>query len=1471
MRLPRNSLRFLSRGLLLCLLLTFSRTAAAAPASTAAVEPELWDPFPAQFPYQTSCVSAPYPAGNTAHKSVSMRLGPGAAMNFDTDLLRMATGWTGAFLTPNGVAFDTSHGGHPQVAGDVKFGTRPGPGWADAQGRFDDPRKPQPYGPLPESWARWDGLYVVDQAVVLAYTVLGTKVHEQPSAITRDGRTVFARTFDLGAAKQPLGLLVADVDGYAGQPQAATGAGPLRVTAAAGERVTTAVVPDAPAGSRLELLAGGRVVLRLPKGKPAGPLHVLVYNAHKGDTAAYGALVKEAATATIVAYRKGGAPHFPKPIVTKGERGAGPGPYVVDRLTTPFAGSYYRGEIADWKDNAYKRRMMLAGLDFFSDGKRAAVSTWEGDVWIVEGIDDSLDRLVWRRFASGGYETLGLKIVNDVIYTSGRDQITRYHDLNGDGEADHYENFNNQVTSSTGFHEFQFDLHTDKQGNFYTAKAGPVRSGGRGFGGGGGNGEVTAFSGTVQKISKDGKRREVYATGLRAPNGIGVSPDGQVTTGDNEGSWVPACPINWVSPGSFHGVEDLVKSPAPKFRPPLMWISKSYDNSGGSQVWVDSDRWGPWKGELLHLSYGRASVYVVLKQKAGDLMQGGIVRLVGGSDAVQLSGQAQKLTSSAMRGRFNPRDGQLYVVGLAGWQTDAVQVTGFDRIRYTGKPVYSVKGLEVTSAGVKLTFSHPLDPGSVSPQNVSGERWNYKRTSAYGSPEFSVSEPETRGHDRLEVLATTLSEDGRTITVAIDDLRPADQMLLKFKVKAQDGTPIVQTVMHTVHVVPKDPNAKTFEGVARRTKPGLELTVEGGGARDVSLVDGVALFVSAGRSASPLLPPGRFQATWTGMLSPELPAPRVFTAALRGKVRVTVAGRVVLEANGNGAEVRGAAVPVDKGENPFEVVFTAPDGGDAFLRLGWKDDKAGPVDPIPAAYLRQPAQSGRATADLVRRGRELYLEHRCVRCHADGVPSGAPELAMDAPAFDGIGARRTLRWMTEWIRNPRGARADARMPALLHGPAADEEARAMATYLASLGATTKAKGTTETAPPIAGDPAKGESLWTDLNCGGCHSPMLQMLSEDGKLALMHVGSKFAPGALAAFLRAPERHFAWTRMPNFHLTAAEADDLAAYLLSNVNGRPAPTPPAAPEVLARGKALVQTTGCLACHDGKGIGLANKLPAVDLGRRLAGGGGKNGRSCVDGNEPAAHFGFGAADKVALKAFLGAPQALASLARHAPIEFAARQTRALGCAACHGQMEGFPALEGLGGKLRPEWTSAFIAGQLPYKPRPAAHADGHVWLPARMPAFASRAALLAEGLAAAHGVPPRTPAEPPVDAAAAKLGETLVSANGGFACVTCHAVGPSTATQVFETEGINLAYAHERLLPAFFRRWLRNPLAVDPQTKMPVYFDEDGRSPVETILGGDGDKQIEALWHYLRQVGRGPGATAKGPIGKGPPRAGR
>jgi glucose/arabinose dehydrogenase len=756
-------------GALLSLLVLPGASAGRASESWAAARTNMLQEY---YPFQTACISAHFPGtNNTAMKGIAIRLGHGAHVLFDTDLLRMAAGWTGGFITTRGVAFDGSHGAHPAIAGEQQWGTRPLPGWVSGDQPFADPR-PEPFGALPPAWCRWDGLYLHGDRVVLSYTVAGTKIFEEPSSATNARPPAFVRTFRIESPKLPLAMMVCEVEGATGRLDGATAL--LETTNA----VTAAALVGAPAGAQLAIAAGPRIVLKLAPGAPAATFQLVVWAGPKAEAPKFAGFL--GGEPKLCDFAQGGPPHWPQGVVTNGTRGfsATPdGAYEVDQLTPPW-------------DNPWRRRVRLGAFDFFADGTRAAVCTWDGDIWVVSGIDDALGTLTWRRFASGLYETLGLKIVNDVIYTSGRDQVTRFHDLNGDGEADFYENFNNQITSTEGFHEYVFDLQTDPAGNFYFSKAGPWRPGGRGFQ------YVSAHAGCLLKLPPDGRQLEIVATGLRTPNGIGVGPKGELTTGDNEGTWVPATPINWIKPGGWYGVLDTAhREPIPEFRPPLCWLSHTgpdaFDNSAGGQVWVTSDKWGPFAGELLHLSYGKCRLFLVFKEEIAGVLQGGAVRW------------PLKFTSSTMRGRFNPRDGQLYLCGLGGWQTDTVREGGLDRVRYTGKPVYSLRALNVTKTGVRLTFTQPLDPAAATDvQNYSVKRWNYRRTQEYGSPEFSVANPDQKGRDPVDVKSAHLSPDGLAVTLELADLKPVMQQAITFNLKARDGTPLRQDLQHSIHVVP---------------------------------------------------------------------------------------------------------------------------------------------------------------------------------------------------------------------------------------------------------------------------------------------------------------------------------------------------------------------------------------------------------------------------------------------------------------------------------------------------------------------------------------------------------------------------------------------------------------------------------------------------------------------------------------------
>lgn len=641
------------------------------------------------------------------------------------------------------------------------------------------------------------------------------------------------------------------------------------------------------------------------------------------------------------------------------------------------------------------------------------------------------------------------------------------------------------------------------------------------------------------------------------------------------------------------------------------------------------------------------------------------------------------------------------------------------------------------------------------------------------------------------------------------------------------GLTVIATAAATLAALGQDSPAKA--------EPGLSVTytvLDSGKATDVVVAPNVWLYVPQGKPATPFLTEGKFEAVWNGSLNVEKRGSYTFQAELDGVLRLELNGQVVLEVATNGISEISKPMQLNKGANVLKAQFTAPQQEDAFLRLNWQP-KESFMQPIPIEVLSHAPDAAVKAAAKLHQGRELFIEYRCAKCHAGPAPETAiPELSMDAPAFEGIGSRRSYDWMALWIQDPQSLRPTAHMPKVLHGPKAKEDAGAIASYLASM------KGET---PKAAAEPTKdqvnsGRKLFESLHCAACHNAPDATENDAAKIFLKSVREKFVSGALVTFLQKPDAHYAWIRMPNFKLSDDEANQLAAYLTSAADKPKETAAPTEAVILERGKKLVQTSGCLNCHSTK---LDNHFSTKALAALTAD---KWKQGCLaaanedTGKSP--HFTFTIEEHEALQAFAATDRA--SLTRHLPAEFADRQTRLLNCRECHGKFEGFPVFDILGGKVKPEWSKGFIGGEISDKPRP--------WLDARMPAFSKRAEAIAQGLAMQHGRPPQTPAEPPIDQEAAKVGQKLISAAGGFSCVSCHAVGQFGATQVFESAGINFALTASRLMKSYVHRWIKNPQLVDPNTKMPVYFDEEGKSPLTDVYGGDGTKQIEAIWQYIR-----------------------
>jgi putative heme-binding domain-containing protein len=693
-------------------------------------------------PYLTHTYEIPGRVRNLACKGIAIRLDAGAGgvahgrawLVFDHDTLRVAGAWTGkGFIDWNGIQFNGRHGVHPHAVGEVGFSNPMEPGWADPEtGSFNDPRprdrEGRPYGPLPRAWGRYRGTYLHCDRVILAYSVGATEILET-HAWDEAGKC-FLRRLDVAASAKDLALRLAPK----GTHVAVAGPQAVRLEERDGHSVVH--IPAEATPVRLSIRIGGNagtVSKRVPSPEHLQPL------------------------------TQGGPRRWPETFTQPIQLGKEDGPFAVDVLTMPAP-------------NPWRCQLRLTGLDFTPDGRRAYVCTWDGDVWLLSGLGQSAEVITWQRIASGLFQPLGIKLVNGQLFVGCRDQIVRLHDLNGDGEIDFYECFNADHQVTEHFHEFAMGLQADAEGNLYYAKAArhalPA---------------LVPQHGTLLKVSRDGGRTEILATGFRAPNGVCLNEDGTFFVTDQEGHWTPKNRINWVQPGGFfgnmmgyHTVSDASDA---AMRPPVCWITNLFDRSPAELLWVTSDRWGPLKGSLLNLSYGYGKVYVVPHERRGGVMQGGMCAL-----------PIPSFPTGTMRGRFHPVDGQLYLCGMYSWAGSQQEPGGLFRIRYTGKPVHVPIALHAKTDGLRITFSGELASAEVAnPANYAVKVWGLKRSAQYGSAH----------HDErtLKVVRAVLEADGRTVQLDIPDLKPTWCMEIKASLKDTVGRLVNVVIHNTIHRV----------------------------------------------------------------------------------------------------------------------------------------------------------------------------------------------------------------------------------------------------------------------------------------------------------------------------------------------------------------------------------------------------------------------------------------------------------------------------------------------------------------------------------------------------------------------------------------------------------------------------------------------------------------------------------------------
>lgn len=674
------------------------------------------------------------------HKSVVVQLGGGKLGTvFDPETLSYRATWSGGGLTFPPKRWATSSGGN--IPGPKQFTLPDSPGWA-VDGQWGLPWKDDGF--------RYRGYHRYGDRIVFNLEIGDARILDMPDAVGSGESAILARSL---AFPEGTGSLQARTLQLPENAQAVESEFGYAVYAEGDRRwLTAALEPKSRALLPVERMNDHGLGIRLENLQKGARIRVFSWSGDVSDLDAAIEAIRSDRDLTDPSKLLGGGPaSWPLEIAMPGERATDDRslPYVIDTLPVPF-------------ENPYNSMMMFTGIDFFPNGD-AAVVTLMGEVWRVSGIDETLERVSWRRIATGLSQPFGLEIVDGVIRVVGRDQVSALHDRNGDGEIDFYECITNDYEGKLASHTHTFGLGTDGQGNDYFINDVELRK--RPFG---------------------TDRTHVVATGFRNCMGLGVNPDGVVLVGPQEGTWTPASAIIEPREGEFFG---FYRNSSMKHHisPAMCYIPRAVENSTGGMVWVDSDRFGPLKDRFLGLSYGYGAWYLILRQDNGPRSQGAIVPLEG------------EFRSGVVRGAFRPQDGQLYVVGTEGWGNYAVDDGNLNRVRYTGRPFRNPNGFEVFYNGIRVDFPEALDVAAASNvENYLVQQWNYEYAKRYGSPEMSVAHPEKLGHDRVDVRSVQVLNDGRSLFFEIPDLKPVMQMYLRMHLKSDEGTAFEADLYPTV-------------------------------------------------------------------------------------------------------------------------------------------------------------------------------------------------------------------------------------------------------------------------------------------------------------------------------------------------------------------------------------------------------------------------------------------------------------------------------------------------------------------------------------------------------------------------------------------------------------------------------------------------------------------------------------------------
>ena len=412
------------------------------------------------------------------------------------------------------------------------------------------------------------------------------------------------------------------------------------------------------------------------------------------------------------------------------------------------------------------------GLDVAKDGT-VYCATRYGDVW-------SLKDNKWTHFAQGLHEPCGLMVDEDgSIVVSQKPELTRLVDINKDGKADDYIKINSDFEFHNNYHEFNFGVLKDNEGNFVgtlnlahgdkdALKLSTMVSQG-------------GYRGWAYKVTPDGKFIP-WASGLRSPAGIGKNPAGDIFYTDNQGDFVGTSMLHQITKDAFYGhpvslldkgysrekIKNMKEEDWDKFRTlPVVWIPHGeIANSPGNPEWdTTQGKFGPFKDQFFIGDQTRSNIFRVSLQKVGDIYQGCVIDFMTG------------FQSGVIRLKFAP-DGALWVGETGrGWTARGGKQYGLQKVTWNGTVPFEIQDVKMTKDGFKVTFTKEIDKTTA--ENFKIDSWWYKYHRGYGSPKMD----QVNDHKKSILLGS----DNKSIEVKMDLTEQRVYGFYFSNIKSSDG------------------------------------------------------------------------------------------------------------------------------------------------------------------------------------------------------------------------------------------------------------------------------------------------------------------------------------------------------------------------------------------------------------------------------------------------------------------------------------------------------------------------------------------------------------------------------------------------------------------------------------------------------------------------------------------------------------